>query len=89
MKVSESKKLTCPINSKLCIVNQCPKWKYTKVEDMFKFIPAVGCECGQARVSGIICPQCNHEATEEFKERAIFYALHPLDDEDKEGMCTL
>ena len=89
MKVSEVKKLTCPINSKPCIANQCPKWKYTKVEAIHQFIPAVGCECGKMRVSGIVCPQCNQEATERFKDRAIFYALHPLEDEDKEGECTL
>lgn len=91
MKVFEVKKMICPINSKPCIVNLCPKWKYTKIVDIEQYIPEASCKCGNQKDPYTLCWSCGDVATPENRLRGMseYGTDDELPDDDKEGVCTL
>lgn len=90
MKISEAKELICPINSNNCIVDKCPKWKFTKTRNIYEYKPEASCRCGNKTTEHEFCYNCGDCAT---KERAyIAYKTSDygeLEYGDKEGECTL
>jgi hypothetical protein len=87
----EAKNKICPINQQKCVVENCPKWKFTKTNHIYTYTPDAVCRCGQGTTPYKLCWECGEVAT---PERVIQWHSKEMDlgvlpYENQEGECTL